>query len=110
MLRDKKRYIMVEATSELNTEKEELDRELKQAVLALTGQLGYYDISPKLVSVVDSRHFVIRCKLKGYEKMLLASALIKRLGATETGLYTLKSSGTIKALMKEKASENLADD
>jgi RNase P/RNase MRP subunit POP5 len=110
MLRDKKRYIMLEATSELKTDKDELDRALKQAVLSLVGQLGYYDISPKLVSLVDGKHFVVRCRLKGYERMLLASALVKRLGATETGLYTLKSSGTIKALMKDIVSENLADD
>ena len=110
MIRDKKRYIMIEASSELNMGKEELDRALKQAVLSLVGQLGYYDISPKLISLADSRHFVVRCKLRGYERMLLASALIKRIGATETGLYTLKSSGTIKALMKGKASEDLPDD
>lgn len=110
MVRDKRRYIMVESASELNMEKEELDHAIKQAVLSLVGQLGYYDISPKLVFIVDSKHFVVRCRLQGYEKMLLASALIKRLGAAGTGLYTLKSSGTIKALMKEKASENLTDD
>lgn len=109
-MRDKKRYIMVESASELSMDKEGLDRALKQAVLSLVGQLGYYDISPKLVSLIDSKHFVVRCRLQGYERMLLASALIKRLGETETGLYTLKSSGTIKALMKGKASENLSND
>ncbi len=109
MIRNKKRYMMVETTSELKMDKEELDRALKQAVLLLVGQLGYYDISPKLVSLIDSKHFVVRCKLQGYERMLLASALIKKLGAAETGLYTLKSSGTIKALMKGKASKDFSD-
>ncbi|MEM0154249.1 MAG: Rpp14/Pop5 family protein [Methanothrix sp.] len=110
MIRDKKRYIMLESASELNMEKDELDRALKQAILSLVGQLGYYYISPKLVLLIDGKHFVIRCRLQGYESMLLASALIKRLGTTETGLYTLKSSGTIKALMKEVHSKDLTND
>lgn len=99
-IRDKKRYILFETTADIATEKEELERSLKQAVLSLAGQLGYYEISPKLISVVDKNHFIIRCRLSGYWKMLLASSLIKRLGNTELGIYTLKSSGTIKALLK----------
>ncbi|MCL4404865.1 MAG: Rpp14/Pop5 family protein [Candidatus Marsarchaeota archaeon] len=100
MIRDKKRYILVEASSELGLQKEELDKLFKQAMMAVVGQLSYYEVSPKVVSLPDKNSFVVRCRLKGYDKALTATALIKRLGNLEVGLYTIKSSGTIKALMK----------
>jgi RNase P/RNase MRP subunit POP5 len=92
--------MLLETTADIVVEKEELERLVKQAVLSLVGQLGYYDISPKLISVVDKNHIVMRCRLRGYKRMLLVFSLIKRLGSMETGIYTLKSSGTLKALLK----------
>jgi RNase P/RNase MRP subunit POP5 len=49
---------------------------------------------------VDESRFVIKSSLEGTGKLILAFALIKKVGETETAFYTLKSSGTIKALLK----------
>ncbi len=99
MIRDKKRYILIEASRDLNLRKEELDKLFKQSIMNVVGQLHYYDVSPKVVSVIGERRFVLRCKLKGYENAIIAISLIKKLGSGNTGFYTLKSSGTIKTIM-----------
>ncbi len=98
MMRDKRRYILVETTAAINSEPSEFGAQLYKEIIRCIGESNYHKINPRLVKLVSPNRFVIKGSLEGAGQLVLAFALIKRIGDVETAFYTLKSSGTIKAL------------
>ena len=101
MMRRKIRYILTESAKPvLETDRSQFEQQLYRAMLHSIGELNYHKTNPKIIRFMDEKRFILRCSLEGYKAALLALAIIKRLDDKETAFYTLKSSGTIKALLK----------
>ncbi len=101
MMRRKIRYILTESAKPiLEGDRSQFEYQLYRAMLHAIGELNYHKTNPKIIKFVDERSFILRCSLEGYKEALLALAIIKKLEDKETAFYTLKSSGTIKALLK----------
>ncbi len=97
MIREKRRYILVEASSGVR-EIEDFERELNKAILDVVGQINFHKVNPKIIEFIDSRRFIIRVGLYGTEDTILAFSMIKRLVGGSIAFYTLRSSGTLKSL------------
>jgi RNase P/RNase MRP subunit POP5 len=101
-VRVKRRYLLVEcATPVVEGGRTRFESVLCSAVLAQVGALRYPAVNPKIAGFVDEHRFVMRASLEGHRELVLALTMIKRLDGAETAFYTLKSSGTIRALLKE---------
>ena len=98
MMREKHRYILVEASSQLDADEKRFATSLQRELLRCVGELSYHTINPKFVKFEEGQRFVLKSSLEGAEKLVLALAMVKRIDSTEMGLYTLRSSGTIRAL------------
>jgi RNase P/RNase MRP subunit POP5 len=98
MMRDKKRYLLVESTIPLGTDERSFSHSLYKEIIRCIGETSYHKINPKFMKFVSDNRFIIKSGLSGAGQLVLAFALIKKIDTKETGFYTLKSSGTIKAL------------
>jgi RNase P/RNase MRP subunit POP5 len=101
-IKAKRRYLLVECSTAIGESDRALfERRLCGALLAQIGAMHYHSVNPKITGFVNERRFVMRASLEGHKDLVLALAMTKRLDGTETAFYTLKSSGTIRALLKE---------
>jgi RNase P/RNase MRP subunit POP5 len=97
MMRTKRRYIIVECLPDLAYIKD-FDRELAGGMLSVIGQIRFHKSNPRVIQVMDGTHFILKVDLEGYEDSVLSLTMLKRLAGKECAFYTLKSSGTLKAL------------
>ena len=98
MMRDKKRYLLVESTVPINEDERSFGNALYREIIIAIGEIGYHRVNPKLMKITNEKRFIIKSSLEGASQLVLAFALIKRLKNAEAAFYTLKSSGTMKAL------------
>jgi RNase P/RNase MRP subunit POP5 len=104
MMREKRRYILVESTLEISeSTQREFEVELFKELLHNIGEATYFKAHPKIMKFVSGNRFVLKCTLAKYKEVVVALTFIKRLGGKEIGFYTLNASGTILALEKAKA-------
>ncbi len=96
MVKVKHRYILVESAEELGEEvlKGRLNGELSRAI----GDIDYHRVNPRLMKYGGKR-FVLRCSLDGYGKLVVALSMVKELDGRKVAFYTIKSSGTMRALL-----------
>jgi RNase P/RNase MRP subunit POP5 len=100
MMRDKRRYILVESTIPINESgRKGFEQELFKELLHNIGEISYFRANPKIMKYLDGNRFVIRCSLSKYKDTINALTFIKSLGGKDVGLYTLNVSGTIRALI-----------
>lgn len=95
----KNRYVLIESSEPINT----MDRAVSYALLnstdKLVGEVGHAELNPKLVFQYNDNVFIMRVN-RGYErKAILALSFIKDVGGKKLGLYTIKTSGTIRSLI-----------
>ena len=106
MMREKHRYILVESAVEVPEEaRKGFEVELSRELMHNIGEVHYFRANMRIVKHVGLRRFVIRCSLERHNDVIVALSFIKRIGGADTGFYTLKSSGTIRALLKDDAAE-----
>lgn len=99
MMRDKHRYVLVESGADVpEPEREDFSFGLYNALLHCLGESNYHRINPKVVKFVAANRFIIKSSLAGCGPMVAALALLKKVNNRDSYFYTLKSSGTIKAL------------
>jgi RNase P/RNase MRP subunit POP5 len=103
MIREKHRYLLVEASEPIDigidrAARQKFERELYAALRAELGEAHYFSVNPRLVLNTGNNSFLMKCSLKGFQSLVLAFALMKQFDGREMGFYTLKSSGTIRAL------------
>ena len=98
IFRKKLRYVLVESSGELNVEDPHLADGLKSGLLSFLGQLSYFKTNPQVAAQLNDRMFVLSVN-RGYERnAILALSFIKNLGGRRIGLYTIRTSGTIRSL------------
>jgi RNase P/RNase MRP subunit POP5 len=101
MMRRKIRYVLVESTAPIpEASRSQFEYQLYRALLRAIGEISYHKANPKIIKFLEGNTFVLRCNLEGYRSTLLALSFVKKLEEKEASFYTLKSSGTIKALLK----------
>lgn len=98
----KRRYILVESTDPIaERERAQFDRALCEALLGQMGASCYPSANPKISGFVSDKRFVMRANLDGYDELVTALALTRRLNGRKTAFYALRNSGTLKALLKK---------
>ncbi len=103
MMREKRRYLLVESTMEIaEGSKTDFEIELYNELLHNIGEINYFRANPKIMKYIDGRKFILKCNLAKYKETLNALTFIKSLNGKETAFYTLNASGTIRALVAEK--------
>jgi RNase P/RNase MRP subunit POP5 len=105
MMREKRRYILVESTFETAEGlRKEFEFELFKELMHNLGEINYFKANPKVMKYIGAKKFILKCNLVKYKDVVLALTFIKRIAGKEAAFYTLNASGTIKALEKEKIS------
>lgn len=108
MMRRKSRYILAESAILIaESDRAQFEPQLYSALLDSIGELSYHKTNPKIIEFLDEKRFILRCNLEGYRNALLALSLIKRIDNREIAFYTLKASGTIKALKRSQADKSV---
>ncbi len=109
MKRDKHRYLLVKTSSDIRNNIS-FEQNLYKNMIDVVGQINFHKLNPKIIEIIDKNHFIIRVGLLGYKESILAFALIKKLDEERISFYTLKSSGTLKALRSKTKTLNGSDD
>jgi|SRR5271154_3370468 len=99
MMREKRRYILVESTISIaDSAKREFELDLYKELMHNIGEVAYFRANPKVIKYLDEKRFVLKCNLVKYKETLIAITFIKKISGKEVGFYTLNASGTIRAL------------
>lgn len=99
-MRDKRRYLLVETSGKITYDEKTFSNAVQKELLRCIGEINYHKVNPKFMKLVDDNHFIIRSSLDGIGQLVLAFSLIKKTGDAEMSFYTLKSSGTIRAVQR----------
>jgi RNase P/RNase MRP subunit POP5 len=98
IFRKKLRYILVEASGEVNMEDSRLFDSLRDQMSAFLGHLPYFKANPQIAAQWSRSTFVMKVN-RGYERdVMLAFSFIKNLDGKGVGFYTIKTSGTIRSI------------
>ncbi|MDE1810686.1 MAG: Rpp14/Pop5 family protein [Candidatus Micrarchaeota archaeon] len=100
MMRDKRRYVVVESYNAVDNP-DLFQRRLIAALLQVAGEANLFRLNPKIVKFVDERRFIVRTSLEGMRQLVLALSFITSIDGKEAAFYTLGSSGTILAIEKK---------
>lgn len=99
MMREKHRYVLVESGMEVpEQDRENFALGLRNALLHYIGESNCHRANPRIVEFTGPNRFIMRSSLWGYGQLVAALALIKKVNGGDSYFYTLKSSGTLKAL------------
>ena len=101
MIRDKRRYILVTSSRPVTEpERKRFEAELYSALMTQLGEAEYFRANPKIIKFAGRDSFILKVMHERYEQSIVALTLIKSMSGKPIGLYTLKSSGTIRALQR----------
>jgi RNase P/RNase MRP subunit POP5 len=101
MMREKRRYILVQSTMEVAEQNRKgFETELCMELLHKIGEISYFRANPKIIKFIGSDKFILKCNLAKYKDTVIALTFIKRINGADVGFYTLNASGTIRALNK----------
>lgn len=101
ILKERYRYVVFRFVSGREFSKDELERELNNALLKVIGEIGLAACMPRVIEYRDGKG-TIRVLRDGTEQFLTALALVTRLGGTPAHVMTLRTSGTIAGTKKKK--------
>ncbi len=97
-LKEKNRYIAVRLISEKNISKDEFFSALRDQILSLYGEFGYFDF--KIIQF-ENNSGIIHVKLKDLEKTKNAITLISEVNGVKVLPVILGVSGTIKSCRRK---------
>ncbi len=95
--RIKNRYILAETSSALDFNDLATQRSLEAGIMQILGTMGYSYSNPKIM-LAAGRQFILRIQRSSEDSIILALSFIKNVNGKATGIYTTKTSGTIKSL------------
>ncbi len=105
-LRDKKRYLAFEVTSEKTINRQPLFNEILDSAASLFGDKGISEINPKLMSY-DGRFGIIRCAREKTQETRAALACINNIRRIRLSILILGISGTIKGATEKFIQQTL---
>lgn len=95
-MREKHRYILVDSTESM----EGMENKLYNQLFYTIGSSEYSNVNPKII-FARGRSVLIKCSLQGFSRLVLALTFIKSIDKMPIAFYTIKTSGTIRALLSE---------
>lgn len=98
IFRRKLRYVLVESTSALNLADKAVEHSLKAGIRAFMGEATYFRSNPRVAAQLSDNVFAISCNRGCERSVILALAFTKDIGPIRTGLFTIKTSGTMRSL------------
>ncbi len=99
-MRDKKRYIAFEITSEQTITRQEIGEETLSSICSLFGDTGASEINFGLISYVG-RYGIIRCARDRTTETRAALACINRIRGSRVSILVLGISGTVKGAIEK---------
>ncbi len=105
-LRDKKRYLAFEVTSEQTINRQQLFNEILDSAVSLFGDKGISEINPKLMSY-DGRFGIIRCAREKTQETRAVLACINNVRRIRISILVLGISGTIKGATEKFIQQTL---
>ncbi len=99
-LRDKKRYIAFEITSEQTITRQEIGEGTMDSICSLFGDMGASEINFGLMSY-DGRYGIIRCSRDRTTETRAALACINKIRGIRISILVLGISGTIKGAIEK---------
>ncbi len=99
-MRDKKRYIAFEITSEQTITRQEIGGETMDSICSLFGDTGASEINFGLMSY-DGRYGIIRCVRDRTTETRAALACINKIRGIRVSILVLGISGTVKGAMEK---------
>ncbi len=105
-LRDKKRYLAFEVTSEQTVNRQRLVNEILDSAASLFGDKGISEINPRLMSY-DGRFGIIRCAREKTQETRTALACINNVRRIRISILVLGISGTIKGATEKFIQQTL---
>lgn len=97
--RPKNRYLLVESPMPLDTRDHVLAKRILDAITFEIGAIGFVKANPKIVYQAGDRAFILRINRGCEDGVVLALSFIKEIGDVKIGFYTIRTSGTIRALI-----------
>ena len=95
--RIKNRYILAETSAQMDLGNQVNQRALEAEIMHVLGTVGYSYSNPKIM-LARNNQFILRIQRSSEDSIVLALSFIKSLNGTTTGIYTTKTSGTVKSL------------
>ena len=96
----KNRYILTESSEPVDVNDRGTALDIASSIDRQLGEIGRVELNPKPVYQYNPNVFILRVK-RGYErKVILALSFIKDINGKRLGLYTIRTSGTIRSLIK----------
>jgi len=105
-LRDKKRYLAFEVTSEQTINRQQLFNEILDSAASLFGDKGISEINPKLMDY-DGRFGIIRCAREKTQETRATLACINNTRRIRMSILVLGISGTIKGATEKFIQQTL---
>ena len=99
IFRAKRRYVLVRSSVPVDAVVSQY--KLGESLLGLMGAEEYANAMPKVVKQIDDSTFILRVSRGSERKLVLALSFIKSLGSARLGFYTLRTSGSIAALLRK---------
>ncbi len=99
-LRDKKRYIAFEITSEQTITRQEIGEETLDSICSLFGDTGASEITFGLM-LYDGKYGVIRCARDKTMEIRAALACINKIRGSRVSILVLGISGTVKGAIEK---------
>lgn len=97
ILKRKYRYVLILSSRDVDTGSS--GNSISSEMMRFMGEHEYSKANPRVVAQYTPRLFVIKAN-RGFEgRVILALAFVKQVSGAKIGLYTLKTSGTIKSLL-----------
>lgn len=97
ILKRKYRYVLILTSRDIDASA--FSNSISNEIMRFMGELAYSEVNPRIVAQYTPRLFVIKINRSFEDRLILASSFVKQINGTKIGLYTLKTSGTIKSLM-----------
>jgi RNase P/RNase MRP subunit POP5 len=101
VLKERYRYVVFKLISTREFSKDELERELNNAILKVIGEIGLAACMPRVIEYRDEKG-IVRVLRDGTEQFLTVMALVTRLSGVPAHMMTLRTSGTIAGTKKKK--------
>ena len=97
ILKRKFRYILVESSIQMDWKA--LSAEISNKLSAYLGERFYINADPRVVANCGSNAFILRVNRGSEQDVALGTCYISDINSISVGLYTIKTSGTIRSLL-----------
>ena len=101
----KNRYILAESSAQIDFNDPANQRALESGIMHALGTLNYSYSNPKMMLATE-KQFILRIQRNSEDSTILALSFIKSINGKTTGIYTIKTSGTMKSLKEQLIKNN----